>query len=282
MIASLCGTLLEISGASLVLEVAGVGYELGVSQTTINALPEIGTPSVLLYCRLRPTEQAINLYGFATKEERAVFDKLVTVSGVGPKVALAVLSSFIPTELAQIIALQDEKRMQSVSGVGKKMAGRLLLELKGLFATDEEFQKLAGLDGKDATSSARGGNTNDASLTTALAEATEALLGLGYAPKEADIALQTVLKEHIDHKQDANQRQHAAKGDNGPGDKGIPQGKKVLVDDEDNKSDGNHEGAGDRGINGDHRSDINKHTLTVEQLLKEALTILGGGHHVGS
>lgn len=268
MIASLCGTLLEKSGASLVLEVAGVGYEMGVSQTTLNVLPKIGTPSVLLYCRLRPTEQVISLYGFATKEERAVFDKLVTVSGVGPKVALAILSNFTPLELAEIIALQDEKRMQSVSGVGKKMAGRLLLELKGLFATDEEFQKLTGLAGVSFSVSPLSSNKDDSSLATILAEATEALLGLGYAPKEVEVALQIAAKEYLAaNEHDAAQKTGPARGN-------IPAHKRVDAQRQSSQQ--------ERVVVDQGALDGNEEPLTVEQLLKQALIILGGGRHVGS
>lgn len=268
MIASLCGTLQEISGATLVLEVAGVGYELGVSQTTINALPEVGTPSVVVFCRLRPTEQAINLYGFATKEERAVFDKLVTVSGVGPKVALAILSSFAPLELAEVIALQDEKRMQSVSGVGKKMAGRLLLELKGLFATDEEFQNLAGVAGLSSAGATSSSNQDNSSLTTALAEATEALLGLGYAPKEAEVALQTAVTEFSSTREHASAKEGTSDGKPGRKQNGAK-----------------GSGKPSEGKNGPVKSgakSVDDTLPTVEQLLKQALMILGGGHHVGS
>lgn len=191
MIASLTGTLVAVDETSVVLDVGGVGYELGVSYTTLHTLPEVGTPAVMLYCRMRPTEQAINLYGFATKEERLVFDKLVSVTGVGPKVALAILSTFSPPDLAEIIASQDAKRMQSVPGVGKKMADRLLLELKGLFAAHEEFQKLAGMAGLSSL-------TANSVSGSAFSEATEALLGLGYSPKETEVALKAVVQDNED------------------------------------------------------------------------------------
>lgn len=186
MISVLQGTLLEVEGGTIVLDVGGVGFELGVSQTTLNGLPALGTPSVLLFCRMRLTEQAVNLYGFTTKEERTVFDKLITISGVGPKVALAILSTFTPENLAQVVASQDESRMQSVSGVGKKMASRLLLELKGLFASDSDLQKLAGIAGVA---------DNVRTHSSQIEEATEALLGLGYSPKETEVVLSAVIKE---------------------------------------------------------------------------------------
>ena len=188
MIALLTGTLAEKEGPSVVLNVNGVGYELGVSQTTLNELPEVGTPSVSLFCRMRLTEQAVTLYGFTTKEERSVFDKLVTISGVGPKVALAILSTFTPATLAGVVAAQDEARMQSVSGVGKKMASRLLLELKGLFATDDDLSRLAGAADVADTLSA-------AETFSNVEEATMALMGLGYSPKEAEIAIKGAVKE---------------------------------------------------------------------------------------
>lgn len=188
MIALLTGTLVEKGASSAILDVNGVGYELGVSQTTLSSLPGIGTPSVSLFCRMRLTEQAVALYGFKTKEERSVFDKLLTISGVGPKVALAILSAFTPAVLADIVSTQDEARIQSISGVGKKMAGRLLLELKGLFATDDDLSRLAG-----AVNVA--GALSEEETSSHVEEATVALMGLGYSPKEAEIALKSAVKE---------------------------------------------------------------------------------------
>jgi Holliday junction DNA helicase RuvA len=100
MIVQLTGTLVEVLPSHVVIDVGGVGYELGVSATTAASLPAVGEAGVTVLTRMLVKENSVELYGFATREERAVFDKLVAVSGVGPKLALAVLSTFSPATLA--------------------------------------------------------------------------------------------------------------------------------------------------------------------------------------
>lgn len=185
MISQLTGSLLEALPTRVVLDVGGVGYELGVSATTAASLPAVGEAGVTLLTRLLVKESALELYGFATREERSVFDRLVAVSGVGPKLALAVLSTYSAASLATIVATQDATRMAQVPGVGKKKAQRLLMELQDVFAKDAELRGLVGMSEAPAS---------DVPLPqtseSVRDEASSALLAMGFTPQEAELALQ--------------------------------------------------------------------------------------------
>ncbi|SEH55750.1 MULTISPECIES: Holliday junction branch migration protein RuvA [Atopobiaceae] len=185
MIVQLTGTLLEVLPLHVVLDVQGVGYELGVSATTAASLPPVGQSGVTILTRLIVREDAMDLYGFSSREERALFDRLVAISGVGPKLALAVLSTFSPAGLATVVATQDVSRMSQVSGVGKKKAQRLLVELEGVFQKDAELRGLVGLQ-QPALDSAPAAP----SASSVGAEATEALLSMGFTQQEAELALE--------------------------------------------------------------------------------------------
>ena len=180
MISQLRGTLLEATASAVVLDVSGVGFELGVSGATTAMLPQIGK-ECRLYTRMQVREDAMTLFGFATKEERAMFDRLVSITGVGPRLALAVLSKYSVSQLCSIVMAEDEKSMSSVSGVGKKTAQRLILELKSVFAKDKGFVPSdAPLPfGAVATPS-----------DTSLDDARAALLSMGFSPQEAELALE--------------------------------------------------------------------------------------------
>lgn len=184
MIVSLCGTLVEATPTSVVLDVSGVGYELGVSSYTLSDLPSVGTPAVSLYTRLKVRDDGPYLYGFSTKDERTLFDKLTGISGIGPKAALATLSSFTPSELAQVVADKDLDKMCSIPGVGKKTASRLLLELDSLFKNDASLSVIAGVIEASSTKSAR-----TPAARSVMKETTEALLSLGFSSQETDVAL---------------------------------------------------------------------------------------------
>ena len=184
MIVQLTGTLVEVLPSPVVIDVGGVGYELGVSATTAASLPAVGEAGVTVLTRMLVKENAVELYGFATREERAVFDKLVAVSGVGPKLALAVLSTFSPATLATIVTLQDEGRMAQVPGVGRKKAQRLLVELQDVFAKDATLRGLVGMS-EPAAGQSKVPDTSQ-SVTE---EATAALLSMGFSPQETEIAL---------------------------------------------------------------------------------------------
>ena len=162
MIGRLSGKLVAKQPPQVLLEVAGVGYEIDVSMSTFYNLPATGE-ALTLHTHLVVREDAHVLYGFATLEERSVFRKLIRISGVGARTALSVLSGLSVADLAQAVMLQDTARLTKVPGIGKKTAERLLLELKG---------KLA-----DALPAGpKSGTGNDV---------LNALLGLGYSEKEA-------------------------------------------------------------------------------------------------
>lgn len=181
MISQLRGTLLEATAASVVIDVAGVGFELGVSGATVSSLPQVGK-DCMLYTRLQVREDAMTLFGFATKEERTMFDRLVAISGVGPRLALAVLGKFSVPQLYSIVMAEDEKSMSSVSGVGKKTAQRLILELKSVFKKDKGFIPSDSF----APLPLKASSTPDSS---AFEDARSALLSMGFSPQEAELAL---------------------------------------------------------------------------------------------
>ena len=172
MIAFLEGIVAGKTLTSAFVNVNGVGFEVGMSSSSLGKLPETGQPvSVHTYLQLR--DDGMSLYGFLTLEEKALFERLITVSGVGPKVALAALSSYSPSQLADLIAAQDVAAVQRIPGIGKKTASRIILELKG--SLDEG---LPGLFGSAAPSE-----------NASLSGAREALLSMGFTSAEADLAL---------------------------------------------------------------------------------------------
>jgi holliday junction DNA helicase RuvA len=174
MIYRLRGTLVEKDTEGVVLDVGGVGYRASASLTTLRALPSLGEECVI-HTRMVVREDAMLLFGFATKEERAAFDALTAVSKVGPKLALAVLSSMSPPEIAEAVARGDVLKFASVPGLGRKSAERLVLELKG--------KDLAVFAPEPAISGGGGGP---------YMEAREALTGLGYSLEEAEKALNSI------------------------------------------------------------------------------------------
>lgn len=180
MIAQLSGTLLEATPTQAVVDAGGVGFELGISGTTAAALPAPGG-AVSLYTRFRLANDAMALYGFATREERTMFDRLIAVSSVGPRMALSVLSRFTVGELYAVVMAEDAKAMATVPGVGKKTAQRLILELKGTLAKDAS---LAG-----AAVPVAGQLPLSAADADVLGDARAALLSMGFSPQEAELAL---------------------------------------------------------------------------------------------
>ncbi|MBM6778383.1 Holliday junction branch migration protein RuvA [Collinsella tanakaei] len=181
MITLLTGVLVEASPSVAVLDVGGVGFEVGISGTTAASLPPLGQ-TCRLFTRLQVREDAMTLFGFASKEERTMFDRLVAVSGVGPRLALAVLSKFTVGQLYTVVMAEDAKGMATVPGVGKKTAQRLILELKSVFAKDH------GLLAADVPAAGQL-PLGSAPASTALDDARAALLSMGFTPQEADLAL---------------------------------------------------------------------------------------------
>jgi Holliday junction DNA helicase RuvA len=129
MIARLSGILIEKSITQCVLDVHGVGYRVVVPLTTFYELPEIGQP-VVIHIHSHVREDAFNLYGFHAEEERAVFQLMISVSGIGPKLAINILSGIAAGELIRAVTTEDVKRLTGIPGVGKKTAERMILEMK--------------------------------------------------------------------------------------------------------------------------------------------------------
>ncbi len=175
MIAFLKGRLAGKTATAAFVDVSGVGYAVGMSQASLAKLPEAGAP-VEVHTYLQVREDAVALYGFLSIEEKALFERLIGVSGVGPKVALAALSVFTPQALVSAIAAQDVAGVSKIPGVGKKTASRIILELKGSLD-----QGLAGLFDDVAAPAAQ--------VDEQLRGAREALLSMGFTSAEADLAL---------------------------------------------------------------------------------------------
>jgi Holliday junction DNA helicase RuvA len=172
MIGRIEGRLLEKNPPSILVDVNGVGYEVDVPMSTFYQLPALSERVVLL-THLAVREDAHQLYGFATAEERAAFRELIRISGIGARTALALLSGLSVAELAQAITLQETAWLTRVPGIGKKTAERLLLELKGKLGADL---------GTSAASPA-----NDAGV-----DVIHALLALGYNDREAKAAVRAL------------------------------------------------------------------------------------------
>ncbi len=166
MIGRLSGTLLEKNPPQLLLDVAGVAYEVDVPMSTFYNLPATGE-RIVLYTHLVVREDAHLLFGFGTDNERRAFRQLVKISGIGARTALSVLSGMSVAELAQAVTLQEASRLTRIPGIGKKTAERLMLELK---------DKL-GVDLTSAVGVHR--------VPPASSDILHALLALGYSDKEA-------------------------------------------------------------------------------------------------
>lgn len=174
MIGKLTGTLAERNPPQVVIDCNGVGYEVDVPMSTFYNLPHTGE-RVSLLTHFVVREDAQILYGFGTHPERAAFRQLIKISGIGPRMALGVLSGLSVGELAQIVTLQDAGRLVKIPGIGKKTAERLLLELKGKLGADLALPAHAATD--------------------AQADILQALIALGYSDKEASAALKALPKD---------------------------------------------------------------------------------------
>jgi holliday junction DNA helicase RuvA len=166
MIGRLTGLLLEKNPPQILLDVQGVAYEVDVPMSTFYNLPQLNE-TVVLHTHLVVREDAHLLFGFSSLDERAAFRQLLKISGVGPRLALAVLSGLSMAELADAVVRKESARLTKIPGVGKKTAERLLLELQGKFAA-----------------SSAGGNVKVAE-PAAGNDVVNALLALGYNEKEA-------------------------------------------------------------------------------------------------
>ncbi len=177
MIASVKGEVLVRRAGEVVVQCSGVGYRLAVSAGTLNAVPAAGK-EVTLHSHLIMRDDAMLLFGFATESERDLFLLLIGVQGVGPKVALAVLSGGAPRELLAAIAAGDSARFQAVPGIGKRTAERIIVELR---------EKVAGVVSDEIVISRAGDDPRTL--------AREGLVGLGFGPPEADELLEAAKGE---------------------------------------------------------------------------------------
>ncbi|WP_158896745.1 MULTISPECIES: Holliday junction branch migration protein RuvA [unclassified Pseudomonas] len=186
MIGRLRGTLAEKQPPHLLLDVSGVGYEVEVPMTTLYRLPAQGE-IVTLHTHLVVREDAHLLYGFGEKRERELFRELIRLNGVGPKLALALMSSLEVDELVRCVQAQDTAALVKVPGVGKKTAERLLVELKDRFKAWESLPGIAPLVLPNQA----------AVVASAEADAVSALVALGFKPQEASRAVAAVEGEDL-------------------------------------------------------------------------------------
>ncbi len=177
MIASLRGILIDKDNTCAVVECGGVGYKCFITAVTAANLPSNGT-EVFLYTHLAVREDAFDLYGFLSRDELEVFKMVTTVSGVGAKIGLALLSQFTADRLLLSIASGDAKTLTAASGVGIKLAQRIILELK------DKVGGLAKDNGMEAVVS-----VGNAAVRPAAGEAIEALTALGYHQSDAALAV---------------------------------------------------------------------------------------------
>lgn len=174
MISTLTGPILEVTATGAVVDCAGVGYFASCPARTLAALQTGQTAR--LYTVLNVREDALTLFGFATGAERAFFEQLTSVSGVGPRLGLSLLSTFTPAEIQQAIAGNQPATLARASGVGKKLAEKIIVELKDKLGQLPILQALAPAG------------------STTLADLVSALTNLGYQPKAAEAAAAEALK----------------------------------------------------------------------------------------
>ncbi|HEY4201779.1 MAG TPA: Holliday junction branch migration protein RuvA [Devosiaceae bacterium] len=183
MIAKLKGMVDAFGDDHVLIDVGGVCYEAFCSSKTLAALPRVGEASVL-FIEMIVREDLMRLYGFSTEAEKAWFKLLMTVQGVGARVALAILSTLTPAELSSAVALQDKAMIGRANGVGPKLAVRLVTELKG---------KVPALGGIDAGVLGLQSALGEGVAKSNVADAVSALTNLGYSGAQASAALARVV-----------------------------------------------------------------------------------------
>ena len=183
MIAQLTGTIRHLTTEKCILEVGGVGYAVSItprtsSQITMGAVTTLSTTLVV-------REDSMTLFGFLDSHDRDLYETLQTVTGIGPKVALAITGALTPDDLARAIAAEDVAAIEKVPGIGRKGAQRLILELKGKLITDAGAPKVT---------------THSAVRDQLLA----ALTGLGFTAKESDIAINNTISQLAESAEDVS------------------------------------------------------------------------------
>ena len=181
MIGRLSGQLLQKQPPELLIDVNGVGYEVSAPMTTFYALPELGE-KVVLHTHMVVREDAQLLYGFSSESERTLFRVLIKINGVGPKLALTILSGIAADEFVRCIHDNDAAALVRLPGVGKKTAERLIVELKDKLGTEEQSE----------TSSTSAGQISSAAANSPVSDAVSALISLGYKANDASKTVRSI------------------------------------------------------------------------------------------
>lgn len=186
MFYSLTGNLLKIDEQSFAISCSGVGFKCFATQNTLDSLRRLSSDEATVYTHLNVREDALDLFGFYTEQELDAFKLLITVSGVGPKAALAILSQLSPDGFAVAISSGDVKAITAANGIGPKLAQRVIMELK---------DKIAGVSFISTESSSVSTAVNVANSLSNTAEAIAALTALGYSQTEASVAVSKLSPE---------------------------------------------------------------------------------------
>lgn len=195
MIGRLTGTLIEKQPPEILLDVQGVGYELLLPMTSFYNLPDLGNQTTL-FTHLVVREDAHLLFGFSSKIDRTLFRELIKTNGVGPKLALAILSAMSVDEFLYAVEREELSKLVKIPGVGKKTAERLLVELKGKFKnlkTSEFFMQGSHLPQKSSLSLPNNEQSSD--------DAVAALVSLGYKLTDAEKMIKKVAKPELSSEQ---------------------------------------------------------------------------------
>ena len=186
MYAYIKGTLEEITEDSVIVETGGIGYNIKVSGTTVDLLPGIGS-EVKIYTYTLVREDAFSLYGFLTRDDLEIFKKLITVSGIGPKGGLAILSVMSADALRFAVMAADAKAIARAPGIGAKTAERVILDLRDKISLEDTLRGIGSP--ADAAGQAAGAGAGDNLMKR---EAIEALVALGYSASDATAAVKKV------------------------------------------------------------------------------------------
>ena len=184
MIASLRGTLAHVGATTIILDVGGVGYKVSVPVTTLNALPPLGQPA-FLHIHTQVREDDIALFGFAQPGDQQIFELLLSVSGIGPKVALSVLSAMDADSLARAVSAEDTKTLVRIPGLGLKTAQRLVLELRDKLAALVFERKVDAIQAR----------TQKPAVDDIFNDVVDGLVGLGYNRNDARRAADRAIKD---------------------------------------------------------------------------------------
>jgi len=187
MFAYIKGTLEYKCNDYLIVEANGIGYKIFTSISTIETAGRIGE-QVKIYTYLYVREDVINLYGFLTQEELGMFELLISVSGIGPKVAISVLSSISPSKFGLAVITDDVKTLTKAPGIGNKTAQRIILELKDKIKNEQ----------LSLPDSITGGDNVPEKSNSIISEAVSALMVLGYSGAEASRAVSAVYSDNMD------------------------------------------------------------------------------------